>query len=177
MQDSANPPAAVPVLSPEATGRTAKRRDLWLVGIGVGVGLALGILLTSAVYQTYTLLTHTLPSTKDSVLVFNELNELRQQLNELNEQRKLQEKEKEAAVRQALSAVASTARAPDSGAPGVVPTAKKLAGGADRPPVAKSHDPMADVDAEIERLEQTQKVLNTILDMFSTKDKERPKDH
>ena len=35
----------------------------------------------------YTFFTSTLPSTRDSVQVFNELNELRQQLNQLNEEK------------------------------------------------------------------------------------------
>jgi hypothetical protein len=54
------------------------------------------------------------------------------------------------------------------------------AGEAQRPPVARgSNDPFADVDEEIERLERTQKVLNTVLDLFSKKkegSKEGPKD-
>src|SRR5262249_1596507 len=111
-----------------------------------------------------------------SVQVFNELNELRQQLNQLNEEKKLKEQEKEEAMRQALSAVASTVRAPDSGMPGVVPPDKKQDGGADGSPVVKPQDPFADIDAETERLQQTQKVLNTILDLFSSKGKERAKD-
>ena len=176
MHDGANEPAAVPVPSREVTGPAAGRRGALLLAIGGGVGLALGILLTIGVSATYTFFTNTLPSTRDSVQVFNELNDLRQQLNELNEEKKLKEQGKEEALRQALSAVASTVRAPDSGTPDVVPTAKKQGGGEDGSPVEKPQHPFADIDAEIERLEQTQKVLNMILDMFSPKGKERAKD-
>jgi hypothetical protein len=175
MPDGANEPAAVPGPSRAVTGPAAGRRDAWLLGIGGGVGLALGIMLTLGVSATYTFLTDTLPSTRDSVQVFNELNDLRQQLNQLNEEKKLKEQEKEEALRQSLSAVASTVRAPDSGTPGV-PPAKKEAGSAEGSPVAKRQDPFADIDAEIERLEQAQKALNTILDMFSRKGKEGAKD-
>jgi hypothetical protein len=203
MHDGANEPAAVPVPSREVTGPAAGRRIALLLGIGGGVGLALGILLTLGVFATYTFFTHTLPETRDSVQVFNELNELRQQLNQLNEDKKHKEQEKEEAMRQALSAVASTVRPPDSqlneeqkpkeqdkeeamrqalsavasvtGAPGVLAPAKKQGEGAEGPPVMKRQDPFADIDEEIERLEQTQKVLNTILDLF-TKKKERAKD-
>jgi len=176
MQDGANEPAAVPVPAAAVTGPAAGRRDALLLGIGGGVGLALGILLTTGVTATYSFFTHTLPSTRDSVQVFNELNELRQQLNQLNEERKLKEQEKEEAMRQALNAVASTVRAADSGTPGGVSPAKKPGGGAEGPPVEKPQDPFADIDAEIARLEQTQKVLNKILDMFSPKSKEPAKD-
>jgi hypothetical protein len=175
MHDGAHEPATVPVPSRVVTGPAAGRRGALLLGVGGGVGLALGILLTIGVSATYTFFTHTLPSTRDSVQVFNELNELRQQLNQLNEEKKLKEQEKEEAMRQALSAVASTVRAPESGTPGVVPPAKKQGGGADVPPVEKRRDGFAEIDEEIERLEQTQKVLNAILDMFS-KGKERAKD-
>ena len=41
---------------------------------------------------------------------------------------------------------------------------------------ARTWDPLAEVDEEIKRLEDTQRVLNTILDMFTPKDKMRPKD-
>jgi hypothetical protein len=176
MPDGANEPAAVPVPSPGVTGPAAGRRGQLLLGIGFGVGLALGVLLTTGLFATYTFFTDTLPATRDSVQVFNELNELRQQINQLNEEKKRTEQEKDEAVRQALSAVASTARAPDGRTPDVVPPAEKPNGGADRPPVAKRQDPFADIDAEIERLEQAQKVLNTILDMFSRKGKEPAKD-
>lgn len=176
MPDGTNEPATVPVPASEQTGSMAGRRVALLLGIGGVVGLAVGILLTIGVSATFTFFTRTVPSTRDSVQVFNELNELRQQLNQLNEEKKFKEQEKEEALRQALSAVASTARAPESGTPSVVPPAKNEGGGAERPPVAKPHDPFAELDAEIERLEQTQKVLNTILDLFTSKGKERTKD-
>jgi hypothetical protein len=178
MHDGASEPAAVPVPAREGTGPAVGRRGVLLLGLGGAVGLALGILLTVGVTATYTFVTHTLPETRESVQVFNELNELRQQINQLNEQKKLKEQEeKEEAMRQALKAVASTVRAPDSGTPAVTPPAEKQAGGMESPPVAKPHDPFADIDEEIARLEQTQKVLNTILDLFSkSKDKERAKD-
>jgi hypothetical protein len=160
MQDDTNDPA----VPRERVGRAAARRTVLLLGIGVGVGLALGVLLTLGVSATYTLVTKTIPETRDSVQVFNELNQLRQQINQLNEEKKLNEQAKEEAVRQALSAVASVARTPESGMAKVVP------------PARRPGDPFADLDAEIERLEQTQKVLNTILDMFSGPGKERAKD-
>lgn len=176
MPDGANEPATVPVPARAATGPAAGRRGALLLCIGGGVGLALGILLTIGVSATYTFFTQTLPSTRDSVQVFNELNELRQQINQLNEEKQLKEQEKEEAIRKALSAVASTTRAPDNGTPGAAPPAEKPGKGADRPPVAKRQDPYGDIDEEIERLEQTQKVLNTILDVFTRKGKERAKD-
>ncbi len=176
MPDGTNEPAAVPVPAAAVPAPAARRRGRVLLGIGFGVGLALGVLLTTGVVATYTFVTDTLPSTRDSVQVFNELNELRQQINQLNEEKKLKEQEKEAAVRQALSTVAATARAPDARPPDVGPPAEKPGGGADRPRVEKRQDPFGDIDAEIERLEQTQKALNTILDMFSRKGKEPAKD-
>jgi hypothetical protein len=148
-----------------------------LLGIGVGVGLAIGILLTLGVTVAYTFVAHTLPETRDSVQVFNEVNALRQQLNALNEEKQLQEQEKEAAVRQALSAVASTTRAVESGKPGVVPPARHPGGGPEAPRVVKVHDPFAEVDAEVKKLEQTQKVLNTLLDILSPKRTEPIKEH
>jgi hypothetical protein len=192
MSDGINEPAAIPVLTSAEPGPAprpaAGRRGVVLLAIGVVVGLALGALLTLGVTSTYTLLTHTLPETRESVQVFNELNELRQELNQMNEVKKLKEQEKEdafraEAMRQALGAVASAVRAPDSGTP-AAPPAQKQAGGAETPPaakpeappVAKSQDPFADIDEEIERLEKTQKVLNTILDVFTRKGKEGAKD-
>lgn len=140
------------------------RRTVLLLFIGGGVGMALGVLLTLGVSAAYTLVTKTIPETRDSVQVFNELNQLRQQLNQLNEEKKLNEQAKEAAVRQALGAVSSAARTPENGM-------SKAAIAARRP-----GDPFAELDAEIERLEQTQEVLNTILDLFSGTGKERAKD-
>ena len=175
MPDGANEPAAVPVPPRQETGPAAGRRGVLLLVIGGAVGLALGVLLTVAVSTTYTFVTHTVPETRDSVEVFNQLNELRQQINQMNEEQKLKDQEKEEAVRQALRAVASTAPAPESGTPSAEPPAKKEGGGAEVRPVAKPQDGFADIDEEIERLEKTQKVLNTILDMFSRKAKEPAK--
>ena len=164
MQDDINDPATLPTFTPAKPGRASVKRTALLLGIGMGIGLALGILLTLSVSATHTLFTQTLPATRESVQVFNELNELRQQINRLNEEKALQEKEKEAAVRQALQAVTATVRTPASGTTSTMP------------PAAKPQGPFAEIDAEIERLEQTQKVLNTILDMFSREGKERVKD-
>jgi hypothetical protein len=147
-----------------------------LLAIGGGVGLTLGILLTLGVYATYTLFTHTLPATRDTVQVFNEVNQLRQQLNELNEAKKLQEQEKEAAVRQALRTVAAVPQVPENGRPSADSPANQPGGGAEAPRIAKSQDPFAEVDAEVKKLEQTQKVLNTLLDMLSPKGSEPTKE-
>jgi hypothetical protein len=157
-----------PVNSIPKANRTAARRTVLLLLIGGGVGMALGILLTLGVSAAYTLVTRTIPETRDSVQVFQELNQLRQQLNQLNEEKKLNEKlndqAREEAVRQALSAVSSAARTPEGGMSKVAP------------PARKPGDPFAELDAEIERLEQTQKVLNTVLDLFSGTGKEGAKD-
>jgi hypothetical protein len=176
MQDGTNNPAPVPVASGEPTGPAARRRTSLLLSTGGAVGLAVGILLSFGWYTTCTFFTQTLPGTRDSVQVFNELNELRQQINQMNEDKQLKDQEKAEAVRQALSSVASTARLPVSGMLGGVPPTKDQGGGPDRPPVEKARDPFADIDDEIANLEHTQKVLNTILDMFSPKGKERAKD-
>src|SRR5689334_15149806 len=104
MPDSANEPAAVPVPSPgipdarpaESTCASepaampvpprpaAGRRGVLLLGIGGLVGLAVGVVLTLAVSDAYRFVTHTVPETRDSVEIFNELNELRQQVNQMN---------------------------------------------------------------------------------------------
>ena len=201
MQDGTNDPAAAPVPSSEQPGPAAKRDGmideiikarrqalskqprpparsraaLWLA-IGGAAGLALGVLLTFSVTATYTFFTQTLPSTRDSAQVFNQLNELRQEINQLNEEKQLKEQEKEDAIRQALKAVASAVPAPESGKPSADLPAKKEGGEMDARPVPKRQDGFAEIDEEIERLQQTQKVLNTILDMFSRKGKERAKD-
>jgi hypothetical protein len=164
-------PAALPVPAPAAPAPAAGRRSALLLALGGGVGLVVGVLLTVGVTTTYTLFTQTLPATRDSVQVFNELNELRQQINQLNDEKKLKDQEKDEAVRMALDAVASTVRAPEALTP-----SKKAGGAAEARPVARAQDGFAEIDEEIERLEQTQKVLNTILDMFSKKGKERPKE-
>lgn len=163
MPDSAHEPEP----SPEATRPAAEGRKTLLLGIGVSVGLTLGVLLTIAVNHTYTLFTKTLDSTKDSLLVFNELNELRQQINELNEAKKLQEKDKEDAVRQALSEFTSKMKTAQATRPEDGTAAKKQDSPMKDAPARRPGDPFADIDAEIANLQQTQKVLNTILDIFS----------
>ena len=134
-------------------------RDRW--ALGAPVGLALGVLLTIGAYSTYTLFTQTLPSTVESVQVFNELNELRQQINQQNEEKKLLAKETEEAMRKTLSTIASANPPRDGTTSEAVPPAKTRAR---KPPGV---DPFADIDAEIEDLERTQKTLNTILDLFT----------
>jgi uncharacterized protein YdcH (DUF465 family) len=176
MHDDANEPVVVSVPSHEETGPAARWRAAVLLGIGGGVGLALGVLLTISVSTSLTFLSPTLPLNRDAVQVFNELNELRQQINRLNEERKLKDQETVDAIRQALSAAASTARPGESGTPGALAPAKGPGGGADKPRVGRPWDPLAELDEEIKRLEDTQKVLNTILDLFTPKAKERAKD-
>src|SRR5262245_40241628 len=102
MSDDAIDPIVVPVPAQKPVDR---RVVMWL-GIGSAVGLAIGVLLTIGAYSTYNLITETLPSTRDQVLVFNELNELRQQINELNDAKKAKELEAAEAL-QKLSVVAS----------------------------------------------------------------------
>jgi hypothetical protein len=195
----ANVPLALPAPPPEKTSPAVGKRGLLLLGLGVGVGLALGIVLTVSVHTTYTLVTQTVPETREQLQVFNELNELRQQINQLNEDKKGKDQAAEEAMRQALNAVASTVHPPESAKPpnedkkgkdldkedairqalsavtSTLPTPDSAAPGA-APPAMKRTDPFADIDEEIERLERTQKVLNTILDIFTKKNKERPKD-
>jgi hypothetical protein len=139
--------------------------------MGLGVGLAAGILLTVSVSATYSLFTPTIRPNRDWVEVFNELNDLRQQVNRMNEARKLQDDETVAAIRQALATVASTPRPGEAGTPSAAVNLRP-----ERPAVSRAHDPLAEVDEEIRRLEDTQRVLNTILDMFTPKDKLRPKE-
>jgi hypothetical protein len=163
-------------VAPALASSPGQNRTALLLGVGGAVGLAVGILLSMGAYTTYTFITQTVPSTVESVQVFNELNELRQQVNALNEQRKLKDAETAEAVRKALStvatnsAVATNPSPPESKSSAVGPTAKKKER---RPP---GIDPFADIDAEIEDLERTQKTLNTILDLFTPKKKEAAKD-
>jgi hypothetical protein len=177
MQDGANEPVAVPVPPPQEARPATGRRAALLLVIGGGVGLALGVLLSIGAFATYTFFVHTVPETRESVEVFNQLNELRMQINAMNEEQKLKDQEKEEALRQALRTVASRAKAAEKGSPspGASAPAGKEGGGSDVRTVEKPRDGFADIDEEIERLEQTQKVLNTILDMFSRKDKEPAK--
>jgi hypothetical protein len=194
-------PAPLPVALSMKTGPTSGRRGMLWLGIACGLGLALGILVTNTInnmlaYTTF----YPLQSNKTSVQVFNDLNEMRQEINQLNEQKKQQEQAKQEqnnddAIRQALNAVKSVA--PDNGkpAPAVPPENGKpgpaaapeirnpLAGlpvmnpggGVEARPARKANDPFADIDEEIERLEKTQKTLNKILDLFG-KGQEQPKD-
>jgi hypothetical protein len=175
MHDGVNDPAAVP--SPAQTGPAARWRAATLLGIGVGVGLALGVLLTVGVSATHTFLTPTLsvPSTRDSMQVLNELNELRLQVNQLNEEKKLQDQGKDDAMRRALATLAAAVRERAS-ATTVAPSAEKPGGGMSGPPARRSSDPFAELDAEIKSLEQTQTVLNAILDLFLPAGKEPAKE-
>ena len=168
MPDAANDAVAAPL--PPSEPAPNQNRTALLLGVGAAAGLGLGILLSIGAYVTYTMFTQTLPSSVESVQVFNELNELRQQVNALNDERKLKEGETAEAVRKALSTVANNLPARESKTPEVMPTAKKK----ERKPPGV--DPFADIDAEIEDLERTQKTLNTILDLFTRKNKERAKD-
>jgi hypothetical protein len=176
MQDDANDPEAVPARA--ETGPAARWRAATLLGIGVGVGLALGVLLTVGVSATHTFLTPTLPLpvTRDSMQVLNELNELRRQVNQLNEDKKVQDQGKDDAMRRALSALASAVRERASAAPGVAPSAEKQGGGMAGTPARRASDPFAELDAEIKSLEQTQTVLNAILDLFLPAGKEPAKE-
>ncbi len=166
MQDGVNEPLAAPMPS----SNVANRRTTLLLGVGGAVGLTLGVLLTIGAYSTYTLFTQSLPSTVESVQVFNELNELRQQINQQNEEKKLVARETEEAMRKALSTVASAAPPRDGTAPEAAPLAKA------RPKKPPGVDPFADIDSAIEDLERTQKTLNTVLDLFTRNAKERAKD-
>jgi hypothetical protein len=166
MQDGVHEPLAAPIPS----SNIANRRTVLLLAVGGAAGLTLGVLLTIGAYSAYVVFTQTLPSTVESIQVFNELNEMRQQINQLNEEKKILAKGTEDAMRKALSAVASTAPSRDGQATEAVPPAKV------RARKAPGVDPFADIDAEIQDLERTQKTLNTILDLFTRNPKERAKD-
>jgi hypothetical protein len=166
--DQAKAPEAA--LTPPGLPPAIGRRGIMLLAVGVTIGLAVGMLLGMGGLYFYTLFTETLPSTRESVVVFNELNELRQQINALNEERNRKEKEQT----EALSAIASKVRSTENGTLTTEPQPQKQTPRADKPP-RKVGDPFADIDAEIENLQQTQKVLNNILDMFTTKPKDKAK--
>jgi hypothetical protein len=174
MHNETNEPADIP--ADNATTPPVRWRAALLLGMGMGVGLAAGVLLTVSVSATYSLFTPTIRPNRDWVEVFNELNDLRQQVNRMNEARKLQDEETVAAIRQALTTVATTPRPVGQGTAGLVAAPDQPPGVTDRPPPRRALDPLAEVDEEIKRLEDTQRVLNTILDMFTPKNKERPKD-
>jgi hypothetical protein len=197
--DAATNPAPVPpplsVNAPPPTGK----RTTWLICIGCAVGVAAGILLTNAVnnMMAYTFF-YPVHSNKPSVEVFNELNQMRIDLNKLNDEKKQLEKdkEKEDALRQALSAVKATVpppadsakpdAAPPTAQPGGIPTVQpggappvQPGGVAEIRPPSRPRDGFAEVDEEIERLEKMQKTINNILDLFTPpgqKEKEPKKD-
>jgi hypothetical protein len=172
-----NPPVEVAVPTsppvPEYKSPTSERKQqvVLLVGVGAAIGLAVGVVLSIGAYWTYTLFTKTLSSTTESLQVFNELNELRQQINALNDEKKQQELEHV----EALRALTARVRAPENNKPEAGSQAKEQTARADKKPARPPGvDPFADIDAEIENLERTGKVLNSILDMF-TKQKEPAK--
>jgi len=168
--EPADPPAPIETTPP------VRWRAALLLGMGMGIGLAAGILLTVSVSATYSLFTPTIRPNRDWVQVFDELNDLRQQVNRMNEAHKTQDEETVAAIRQALTTVATTPRPGELQTAGVVAPPDQQPGVTGRPPPRRALDPLAEVDEEIRRLEDTQRVLNTILDMFTPKSKERVKD-
>jgi hypothetical protein len=176
MPDDVIDPTVVPVVPVKTAAPARGRRTALLLGVAAGAGLIVGVLLTVSVFMTHRFITQTLPETRDSVQVFEELNELRQQINQLNEDNKRKEQEKEDAVRQALNDVASAARVPKSSTPDARPPAKKEGMAKDARPVERRRDEFAEVDEEIERLQRTEKVLNNILDLFTRKGKKPPKE-
>jgi hypothetical protein len=173
MQDGVNEPptAAAPVaIRPPTRWRAAA-----LLAIGGVVGLAVGVALTTAV-SAYRFLTPTLPlpSDQDPTQILMELNELRHQVNQLNDAKKLQAQQTDDATRRALTTLASMVRARATAAPGAPTAAEKPA--AAGPPVRRGYDPFAELDAEIKNLEDTQAILNSILDLFLPAPKEPAKD-
>jgi hypothetical protein len=178
--EAANVPVAVPVPPLKKTGRSGRWRIALLLAVGCGIGLAIGVGLTvvtlNAVSSYYNPIFTPLAQPRESMQIFNELNQMRQEINKLNEEKKQKEKEKDDAVQQALNSVTSKLVPPAGDIPGVVPPAMKPGGGAEGVAVRKRNDPFADVDEEIERLEQTQKALNKVLDLFTPKGKEPSKD-
>lgn len=138
------------------------KRTIWLVGIGLAIGLFIGVVIGFFTYSAYDLVTRTIPETRETVQVFNELNELRDQINKMNEERK--KKEEEAAARPSTPPAAPTAGLPDLGE--LLPKSEPPA---DKPPPPKGD--FAEVDAEIARLEETQRILNMILDKLKVKEK------
>jgi hypothetical protein len=177
MREDANQPEVVPVPAYEATRPPAGRREAFLIALGAGIGLAVGVAVMIGMSAIFSFMAPPFLSPIESVRVFNEINELRQQLNEINEQAKLKDLDKDATLRQALSTVQATARASNRPAPVAIPAGNQTAGKAEEPRVARPNDPFAEIDAEVKRLEQTQQVLNTMLDMLTSKRKERPKEH
>jgi hypothetical protein len=176
MQDGANEPLAVaapPAILPAATWRNA----IWLA-IGGVVGLVVGVVATTGVFTTYRFLTPTLPlpSDRDPVQILTELNELRLQVNQLNDANKLQAREADEATRRALTTLASMVRARANAVPTASPPVEKPGMAAGTPPVRRASDPFAELDAEIKSLEDTQTILNSILDLFLSAPKGPAKD-
>jgi hypothetical protein len=170
-------PATAPAPLSKVAAPAGGRRTGWFIGIGCAVGMAAGVLLTNMVnnWVSYAYFSP-VHSNKTSVEVFNELNQMRQEINQLNEEKKLKEQEKDDAVRQALSAVKSVTP-PESAKPNAPAAPVMQPGGvAEIRPVNKPRDGFAEVDEEIERLEQTQKAINKILDMFTPPAKDKTKD-
>src|SRR5262245_23387158 len=132
MHDETNEPADMPPNN--ETTPPVRLRAALLLGMGMGVGLAAGILLTVSVSATYALFTPTIRPNRHWVEVFNELNDLRQQVNRMNEERKLKDDETVAAIRQALTTVASPPRPGDVGTPSANAPTDPVRG-PDRPPV------------------------------------------
>jgi hypothetical protein len=171
MSDETNVPVTVAPL--EGRRPATGRRVVWLLALGGVVGLALGVSLTTGAFVAYTTVTQTVPAARESIQVFNELNELRQQVNQLNKDREFQDQKQLADIRQTLSSITlPPPRPPEAKSPAAtLPAVMKVA---EARPARRAGDPFADLDAEIEQLEQTQKVLNTILDLFTPKPQELP---
>lgn len=176
MQDNANEPptvAAPVVVRPPAGWRSA----IWLA-VGCVVGLAVGVVATTGVFTTYRFLTPTLPlpADRDPVQILTELNELRHQVNQLNDANMLQNRQTDDATRRVLTTLTSMVKAQATGSPVASPPAEKPGMAASVPPVRRAHDPFAEIDAEIKNLENTQAILNSILDLFLPAAKEPVKD-
>jgi hypothetical protein len=176
MQDGTNEPPAK--IAPLAIHPAAQWRNAIWLAVGGVVGLAVGVVTTTSVFTTYRFLTPTLPlpAERDPVQILTELNELRQQVNHLNDAKKLQARESDAARRQELTALTSLIQARAHGAHAASPPAGKPGMAAGGSPVRPAHDPFAELDAEIKNLEDTQKILNTILDLVLPAAKEPEKD-
>jgi hypothetical protein len=137
------------------------KRTIVLLGIGGLVGAVFGLVLGFSLYGMYTFVTQTVPETREQVQVFNELNELRDQINKMNEARKKEEADRNKTVAERPKP------APSINLPDLLP---KIEPPADKP---QPRGDFAEVDAEIARLEETQKILNAILDRLMTKEKEK----
>jgi hypothetical protein len=105
-----------------------------------------------------------------------ELNELRHQVNQLNDAKNLQAQQSDDATRRALTTLTSMMRARANGSGGVPAPAEKPGTSTGGPPVRRGYDPFAELDAEIKSLEDTQAILNSILDLFLPAPKEPAKE-